>query len=300
VPARFLVLIPLKIERRVVRGVLDLRRPEAADWLAQVISRQEWRQNLPAFPSRPPIDTFRELLPTVLSQELGGTDFHRVVGLTLRNSVVAGSRVGGLIFPSARIDSHLSICDGRVASASGWNLVIYGEDPPPRTFCVDHRVGWADVVRLTRSRPDEAPIRYDDVVLEFTDTGPERGSWKVTGLTTLANATFRIGQALQILEARSDVLPKNVRDCLIGWIFMRDREWAGRTSTLVYQALWGEPDSRARIAGVVSIEEKESGETKLVQALRTLLAACSPEPAGLKLPMMIYSADRTENVTPTG
>ena len=71
-PAALLVVLPLLIHRRRLTKVLDLHIPDVADWFARTFSRLEMhirKASIKAFPLKPPLQSFREIIPAILSQE---------------------------------------------------------------------------------------------------------------------------------------------------------------------------------------------------------------------------------------
>lgn len=69
---------------------------------------------------------FRELLPTLLSPQPGGSTFLDAIGAICRNSGVKG-----LVFPSSRLDSNIEYVRSEgIKTFSGWNFVDYSGDSP--------------------------------------------------------------------------------------------------------------------------------------------------------------------------
>jgi hypothetical protein len=136
------------------------------------------------WPLRPPLDNFGQLLPAMLTQELGGGVLSVAAGALLRK---AGANA--LVFPSARNDPFLRVKDGKLRRAEGWSLVDYREAPPLKQLIVlDVDRAWPKSVRLgpgfsLRQRPGPDPFK--SVTIDYEDSGPRRGSFEVEGIVTL-------------------------------------------------------------------------------------------------------------------
>jgi hypothetical protein len=121
---RAAALVVCKIEETTIDGVLDLRRPEARQWLFDTFAHGEpdWfdyqGQALPQGTG------FLHLLPTLMDRQNGGNDFTDVIGAYLQSKGVSA-----LIFPSARSDVFVTVENGEVGQSHGWNLVDYRDAP---------------------------------------------------------------------------------------------------------------------------------------------------------------------------
>jgi hypothetical protein len=74
-PIALAVHLPLRVARKRVRGIVDLRDPMTAKKFTQELSRLEWNvqgSKTKSFVFRPPIDDFCKLIPSLLEQSLGG------------------------------------------------------------------------------------------------------------------------------------------------------------------------------------------------------------------------------------
>jgi hypothetical protein len=131
VPETFMTGIDVEVEELSIDGVLDLRRPQAANWLARTISRLAVETSpdeaFRCFPFRSDVDSFPELLPAVADQAKGGGNFHLITGLFLRHLGVSG-----LVFPSVRSDFYVLCTDGLPTRSHGWTFVDYRDAPLPR------------------------------------------------------------------------------------------------------------------------------------------------------------------------
>jgi len=130
VPFGFFTGFDVEVRQVTTDGVLDLRRPDAANWLARTISSLRIDlgdgQSLRCFPHRPDLDSFPGLLPAIADQAKGGGNLHLITGLYLRQLGVAA-----LVFPSARTDFSVYCSDGAPVQWRGWTLVDYRDAPVP-------------------------------------------------------------------------------------------------------------------------------------------------------------------------
>lgn len=168
--------------------LIDLRIPTVAEWFTQNLTRLRWLsrdgEKTAAFPNKPPLDRFVDLLPSLLTQSLGGGG---------ASSLIAGQWLrclgaDGLVFPSARSDASLTITGDRVEQFRGWNLIDFRDSPTIQISSFDLTAGW---IRHVAAEVDHAPHPiYSGVsVGEVTSPG-HVGSWSVRGLE-LCNAAFR-------------------------------------------------------------------------------------------------------------
>jgi hypothetical protein len=264
----FVVHLPLRVGRRAMSGVLDLRQPSTAERFAHVVSRLAF-DGVAAFPLRPALDRFCDLLPEMLTQELGGGSLSKAVGLWLRRE-----GVNGLIFPSARSDCFVTVDRGQIVKYGGWNLVVYqGAAPSPMVAHIDPSSEWADAVQVARGDfVEEEPIRFDDVTIECVESGSRLGSWRVTGLKRRRDAYWRFNQASALMKAHEAELGENSLRLLEGWLATRETaEDMGGTSNLVFEALMGIPESRRQLASYAEAV-REHGYDQLADTILELLA----------------------------
>lgn len=128
-PLSFTLSIPVEIQEVCVDNVLDLRRPAALDWVFHTIPSlcivcNDLGETTPCFPFRPQLNTFGEILPSLLDQSRGGGNFDKLLGLYLRQLGVSG-----LVFPSARTDAYTYVVNGESKEFHGWSFVDYRDAP---------------------------------------------------------------------------------------------------------------------------------------------------------------------------
>lgn len=189
-PGLYRVKLPVRVVRQKINRVVDLRNPDTADWFAQTVSRAVLTVNSPVmkepryfrcWPRRPPLQHFGQLLPAMLTQELGGGALSVAAGILLRR---AGANA--LIFPSARSDPSIDVENGDWRNAGGWNLVDYRDAPPPKpTAVVDVDAAWPSRVGVGCGLDlvQHLPLRkLPGVNVYYDDTGNSRGSFWVDGI----------------------------------------------------------------------------------------------------------------------
>ena len=101
---------------------VDLRCPKAREAFHRRYARGI--DGLPGFGAPAPGPGFEHLLPTLLGKQRGGPLTTQMIGMDLRRN-----GVGALIYPSARIDAHVTVEDGQVSDWRGFNLVDYRNAP---------------------------------------------------------------------------------------------------------------------------------------------------------------------------
>lgn len=153
--------------------IVDLRDPETQAWFADVFVRLEIENEKAAaeetrmsFAPKQPLASFGELLPVILSLNMGGGQiFTQAVGHWLRQH-----GANGLIFPSSRSNAFNRVQDGRSVEWGGWNLVLYkdAEEAAPLTL-FGHMSTWRD--------PD-----HDHIHVDYMAEGEHRGSFSVRGV----------------------------------------------------------------------------------------------------------------------
>ena len=189
--SKVIVIIPVQTIRTRIERTLDLREPHVAQWFAHFFSRltskgddEKWVR---CWPFRPALDSFHQILPTLLTQERGGGAFSLAVGSWLRQH-----GVNALVYPSARSDCGVEVEDGKVKRASNWNLVDYRDSRPPyiKKF-FDIGDYWEEKIRTgiglgVGNLPDTDP--YQAVRIEYATDARHRGSWSVTGIVQIRQA----------------------------------------------------------------------------------------------------------------
>jgi hypothetical protein len=153
--------------------IVDLRVPDTQEWFVQTFVGLELeneertaRETHMLFPPKPPLKSFGDLLPAIVSLETGGgMIFGQAVGQWLRRH-----GANGLIFPSARSNAFNRVRDGRPTDWGGWNLVLYtGADPPVGANLFGRMATWRD-------------RDHDHIRVQYVGDGLERGSFSIRGV----------------------------------------------------------------------------------------------------------------------
>lgn len=113
------VEIPYAVKRTAIERVLDLRHPDARDWLFREFGAGKPDVLGLRFPAQEG-DSFVSMLPSLMIRENGGDDLTNLLGAYLR-----AMGVEALIFPSARSDVSVTFENGELVDFRGWNLVDY-------------------------------------------------------------------------------------------------------------------------------------------------------------------------------
>ena len=193
--AQITAVIPTQILQVKFDQLIDLRTPSTRRWFTTeltrltndgVPARNGTTVTLRAFPLAAPLERFEDLLPTLLTQALGGgrgvTD---IAGRWLR-------QIGadGLIFPSARADVSVTYSNGILNSWYGWNLVDYRSAPPPKIAAIiDLSTTWDKHPTTLKSDFLEGasgtkttPVEFSHVKISATESGSDAGSLGVDGI----------------------------------------------------------------------------------------------------------------------
>jgi hypothetical protein len=274
--------LPVRIKTKKIPGVLDLRQPKVADWFANHFSSLVWKRNgreVPVFPNKNPVKNFREILPSLLTQQLGGGGFTKVIGWWLRRHGVQA-----LIFPSARYDSSVRISNGSCVSFSGWNLVDYRGSPMGEVdLRIDISSTWPAQIE---NSPDElldaltgsSSIAYEDVEIRYTATGERAGSWEVKGLVSRRLATTEVAKVLSQIDQLGIGDP--TKKTLGQWLFAMQPNQArtAHANTMTWALLGVEEAKTDILAWKASAES--SGHQDLARAFAELVQKSRVLPAG--------------------
>ena len=203
-PMPVYVEIPLSVKKATIDKLVDLRDPATAEWFANEISSIKF--DLDGKPTRcfylkPPLRSFRKLIPTLLEQNLGaGWNFCKLAGLHLRKL-----GINGLIYPSARCNVRLELENNKLQNSDGWNFVDYrGACQPENWILLDQDSKWPTVVTFSGKQwEDTSRIEYKDVLINYVKRGKNKGSWWVDGLAKRQDAWFQTAMIENLLKFRS-------------------------------------------------------------------------------------------------
>ncbi len=200
------VYFPLRVEQHTIENVIDLRKPDTAQWFVEFFStltidvtevskQQKSPTYIRSWPARPPLRSFADILPSLLTQERGGGLFDQAVGAWCRQH-----GVNGLIFPSVRNDCNVIIENSEVKSFDGWNFVDYrGSGNPKTKHFFDISDYWEKQVRIgigLNVIKEDLPLYnvYDQVEIDSIKSGVRKGSWRVKGIIGTKRSLIEINQ----------------------------------------------------------------------------------------------------------
>jgi hypothetical protein len=253
VPKAVVTSIPIAIDRIAVEGVLDLRRPAAARWLARTIPSLTFEaggERLRCYPNRPDVDAFEALLPSLLDQAKGGGNFHKIVGLYLRQLGVAG-----LVFPSVRGDIAVEYRNGEPERARGWTFVDYREAPPLRE-CVffELRPDWpAGLVVEGGDDTTPYPAKFASEVRWRVD-GLEDGSggWSVSGLSARLTAVSFVDSMRAAMRFRLPEASEIDITNLVVFVASMEARHAANVAAMILYSLLGLRQAQHDLRALVS------------------------------------------------
>jgi hypothetical protein len=274
------VLLPLTISHLHLKRTIDLRKPDVAAWFSSTMSRLQWDLGgdtpIPCFPERSPVDTFFEVLPEVLAQEIGGGGFCKAAGIFLRQL-----GANALIYPSARTDADVAIDQGMVTKASGWNIVDYEKSQALEMLAwIEMGTDWPTAVGI-RPGPeipeDQESIWFYEVEFEDKSVGPEAGSWRVHGLRRRLEAHWRFNQMLYafncLRESLSSRAYKEILSWLSSYLIEGDTNSGGGFSNLVLECIMGVAGSKRKLIEVAD-KARTADAKSLSEALNELIEIC--------------------------
>lgn len=276
-----MVLLPLKVSIVRLSRIIDVRQPATAEWLANTLPQAEWDiagKKMKCFAMRPPLDSFKQLLPTLLEQCLGGAGFTNLVGIWLRK---LGAE--GFVFPSARVDVSVEVRDGHFISSDGFCFVDYSDASVPAIDAIfDLAPGWPSQIQATPEGPGESrtPLVFGNVQINYEDTGSLRGSWHVKGLRKMRELIWRISMLGAVIEALplSDGIELN--KTIVGWLLFGGLEvdLAGAICQLLQEGLMGIPGQIENLRRLID-DVKLRGTPELFNCLQKLYEAAQRQGA---------------------
>jgi hypothetical protein len=130
----YVFLYCLRVQEERIERVFDLRHAACRRWLLKEFLPFELEEGKKRRASsgvmlfgKPPPSKVLELLPILLSPEIGGSNpFIQALGAWLRCY-----GCNGIVFPSARSDFFATERHGAIESFAGWCFVDFRESPPP-------------------------------------------------------------------------------------------------------------------------------------------------------------------------
>lgn len=157
-------------ENLTMNNVVDLRYPETQEALVRAF----FPHLLNAYPGIGAVGGFLKILPSLLSEELGGTITTDIIGAHLR---FIG--VDALIYPSARCNGGIKMSGGRLMNYHGWNLVDYR----------GARIDSMPEMPVMSTIPSTSDIQIEAPGLGDTEV---YGSWRIRGSTERGAQRLRV------------------------------------------------------------------------------------------------------------
>jgi hypothetical protein len=232
--------LPLRVTRRRLTGIVDLRKPSTASSLVRQLTKISWQlddRNIPAFPFLEQQNSFSAVIPSLIEQNVGGTDFTNVLGLWLRHNGIRG-----LVYPSARSDAHVNVTADRITSWSGFNYVDYEDAGLPVTAIFVHIA--SRLPKQVRYCPIEAreepQIEVPYVAVHFEHNGERAGTWKVEGLRGYHEICSLLSSIGYMLEEYSSDRSTEITAILFEWLVGHANRDTGKTlANVIFHALLG-------------------------------------------------------------
>ena len=243
--------LPLKVERRRIKWVLDLRNPRTADALAAAIHllSPDTALGLQLFQGLPPISSFAGLIPSLLEQNLGGTVFQNTLAHWLR---VNGAQ--GVIYPSARADPDVTVRRGRVAAWSSFNFVSYENVRRPEAYAMLTFLGALPERVMMRGDGSAGSqnIAVPGVRVSYREDGLSAGSWCTEGLRHFNQTDWYAKNIKYMMEELVGPRATDLVRRLSPWVLTRlRRETGGQVARTVFEALLEEGGGASRLADLV-------------------------------------------------
>jgi hypothetical protein len=299
----FQVHIPMRVTREVRKKVLDLRQPEAAEWFTREFTRLPSNPDSPVkiADTRPPLNSFFELLPTLLEQGLGGSDQLNAAGTWLR---ALGAQ--GLIFPSARTDASVTFERKKLVSSTGFNFVDYSNAPLPRFLenlesddikahifftafpywpeCPQYNPPLHKLLNAQLPEEEGKPLVFKSVKTYYVPEGINQGSWQVEGLRNVTDAKYRFNQAMAVLLflLEKEKLSEESTAYILGWLhhlwYQAEVEVLGSWAySIMMITLYNEESPREGITTAIQNMEAEHINPELIKAVREFLEIKHPK-----------------------
>jgi hypothetical protein len=274
-PASFWTGVDVEVREVAVDGVLDLRRPAAADWLARTITRLEVEvadgERVRCFPYRPDVHSFSDMLPAIADQAKGGGNLHTIIGLFLRQLGVSG-----LVFPSVRGDFYADCRDASPIRFAGWTFVDYRDAPPPSvSVFFELRPDWpASLVIEGGDDGGRHPAAFADNVkfVVTNEYGGDNGGLGAFGLEQRHDAVFHINAVEALLRWRLQDAGSAAIQSLLEFFAGLSAEDAAQGAKMALYAALGMRDAQRDLAAALD------GPLAGIAAAAALRACLGPPP----------------------
>jgi hypothetical protein len=168
-----------RVDECTIENVIDLRWPDVQQWFFD-----QFKNGDGVFLTKKggTARQFYDMVPTLMHPRLGGTNVTHAIGSWMRSS-----GVNGLVFPSARSNTSVTICAGaKLLDWNGWNFLDYRTARNlPATEITTSEGGWPDFVQTGA----QLAVASDDY---------HRGSWEVVGIQDGYDALKKAIDELQL------------------------------------------------------------------------------------------------------
>jgi hypothetical protein len=264
--------IPLVVRQICVDRVLDLRRPDAANWLVRSVSSLTLSANAAryrAFAERPDLTEFSQIIWGLMDQAKGGGNLHKIIGLYLRQLGVAG-----LVFPSARGDATVEFTEGVPRKDSGWSFVDF-QNAPATDIVVffELRPNWPTA--LVNEGGDDniptSPAYAGQVNFSVEGYSKGEGHMSVTGLERRMRAYYLFGSASAAIRYRLRATDSDIQ-YLTNYVVSLDPESAVSLSSMILFSILGHPAAQNDLSNAVKNQLQGHPLSSL------LTACCKPPP----------------------
>jgi hypothetical protein len=162
------------LEEVNIEDTVDLRLPDTQEWFFETFRSgfaPFWRKR-----EDPSVQRFHDMLPTLMTAELGGNAATDAVGRVLR---AMGARA--FVYPAARSDPDAIVHLGTLRASVGFNLVEFQGTPVPgdgeEHMVFDDPEPWGTSVFWPRLRCEVAELGKTPELAR-----PFRGSWRLRGV----------------------------------------------------------------------------------------------------------------------
>ena len=157
------IVVPYVVEYFEIERVIDLRKRHVQNWIYRkfrvgdgIILKK---------PNGTNIRSFFEMMPTLMTPEIGGNEITNAIGLWMRRH-----DINALVFPSARSDVFVEYTRGEISAFGGWNMVRYTGSPIEKL----HKI---------KQYSDFSPWEFQWTGrFHLCDSGVNIGSWKILGV----------------------------------------------------------------------------------------------------------------------
>ena len=134
-----------------------------------------------------------------------------------------------------------------------------------------YKVGISPVDDISAPSGSRGSIWFNDVRIEYTNSGQFRGSWHVEGLKKRRDAYWRFNMALGLVKERSAAIAQSSIETVESWLIRAPTaHLMGAISNLIFEAMMGIDDARKELS-VMADQFELKGDNRMASCLRDLL-----------------------------